>query len=106
MATTYPGKVQTFVTMKDVTAEDAPLVKQYQEAVESGDNELAQRILNNIPEHNAKLIRADFFNTMSDTCVALQNTFDTAFVPDYIVSESRPTQQKNGELWFEITGEV
>lgn len=106
MATTYPGKIQTFVTMKDVTAEDASLIKQYQEAVESGDNDLAQRILNNIPEHDAKLIRAEFFNTISDTCVALQNTFNSAFLPDYIVSESRPAQQKNGSLWFEITGDL
>lgn len=92
--------------MKDVTVDDAPLVKQYQEAIEAGDPDLAQTILSRIPDGSAKLIRAEFFNDMADTCVAIQETITSGFVPGYVVSDTQPTTQKTGDLWFKITGTV
>ena len=36
MATKFPSQVDTFPTMLDITADDAELVKQYQDAMEAG----------------------------------------------------------------------
>ena len=58
MATSFPGTVQTFDKRLDLVETDAPLVKQYQEAMQNGDLSLAASILEKIPDHDKKLISA------------------------------------------------
>ena len=45
MATNFPNQVDTFPTMLDITADDAELVKQYQDAMEAGSYDVAQQVL-------------------------------------------------------------
>ena len=73
--TTFPDAIQNFTTMQDVTASDGALIKQYQEAMENGDLEIAQKIYQQIPDANAKIINSIKINTIQDTAMALERFF-------------------------------
>lgn len=103
MATSFPGTVQTFDKRLDLVEADAPLVKQYQEAMQNGDLSLAATILEKIPDHDKKLISAEFLNDMTDTIEAVETFFLERYTPGYVVSESQPSGQSNGDFWFHIT---
>lgn len=73
--TTFPDAIQNFTTMQDVTASDGALIKQYQEAMENGDLETAQKIYQQIPDANTKIINSIKINTIQDTAMALERFF-------------------------------
>lgn len=102
MATLYPGQIQTFPTMQNITADDADLVKQYQEAMENGNLQEAGNILAQISNYPNKLITADILNTMQDTLVALQVKFDQRYSPGITVSVDAPTNPGNGDYWWQV----
>lgn len=79
--TTFPEQVQTFVTMLNMTIADAPAVKGYQQAMEAGNNTLAQQYYNQITNADQKFIDATKMNRLMDTCVALQNFYLTDIQP-------------------------
>lgn len=106
MATTFPTTIQTFPTMQDMTASDALLVSQYQQAMQAGNTALAQNILSQIPDSDSKIISAELLNTAWDTLVALQKFFNLRYSPAYVVSETQPEDQEIGDYWFQVTGEV
>lgn len=103
MATTFPDEVQTFVRRLDLTASDGDLVKQYQDAMQNDDLSLAATILEKIPDHDKKLITAEFLNDMTDTIEAVETFFLTKYSPGYIVSENQPAGQNSGDFWFHLT---
>lgn len=102
MATLYPGAIQTFPTMQDVSAADAPFVKQYQDAMQVGDLATAQAALSSMTASAAKRITADFLNTMSDTCIAIQREYLKRYNPSIIVSATQPSTQNNGDYWWQV----
>ena len=104
MATSYPNSVQTFPQMIDLTASDGTLAQQYQAAMQAGNLTLAKQILEQIPDNQNKIITADYLNTINDTLVAVEKYFNTRYSPAYVVSDTRPTNQENGDFWFEVTG--
>ena len=106
MATTFPGQIQTFPTMYDITSSDAALVTQYQSAMQAGDFETAQTILNSIPLAEQKIVTADLMNQILDTTVAVENFFAKRYSNGYIVSPTQPPSQNSGDFWFQITGTV
>lgn len=106
MATTYPGSIQNFPTMKDMSESDALLVTQYQQAMQAGNIPLAQNILAQISDADSKIISAELLNTAWDTLVALQKFFDLRYSPAYVVSETQPEDQEIGDYWFQVTGEI
>lgn len=106
MATTFPGQIQTFPTMYDITSSDAALVAQYQSAMQAGDFETAQTILNSIPLAEQKIVTADLMNQILDTTVAVENFFANRYSNGYIVSPTQPSGQSSGDFWFQITGTV
>ena len=84
--TQFPTNIQTFVTMLNMTANDAPLIKQYQTAMENGDTALAQSIYIQIANADAKFIDSTKLNTLMQTCVALQRFYKTDIQP-YITTK-------------------
>ena len=106
MATTFPEQIQTFPTMYDITSSDAALVAQYQSAMQAGDFETAQTILNSIPLAEQKIVTADLMNQILDTTVAVENFFAKRYSNGYIVSPTQPPSQNSGDFWFQITGTV
>ena len=102
MSSVFPNEIQTFPTMQDISAADASLVQQYQEAMESGNIATATAILGQISNADKKIIRADLFNTITDTSVALQKYYAEKFSNGYIVSATQPAWQANGDFWFKL----
>ena len=103
MATSYPNSVQTFPQMIDLAASDGPLVQQYQTAMQAGNLTLAQQILAQIPNNQSKIITADYLNTINDTVVAVEKYFQARYSPAYVVSNTQPSAQENGDFWFQVT---
>ena len=71
-----------------------------------GNLALAQNILEQIPNNQSKIITADYLNTINDTITAVQKYFNNRYSPGYIVSTTQPTNQQDGDFWFQVTGEV
>ena len=103
MATSYPNSVQTFPQMIDLAASDGPLVQQYQLAMQTGNLTLAKQILAQIPNNQSKIITADYLNTINDTVVAVEKYFQARYSPAYVVSNTQPSAQENGDFWFQVT---
>lgn len=104
MSTLFPGEIQTFPQMIDLTASDGSLVQQYQSAMQAGNLTLAKQILGQIPNNQNKIITADYLNTINDTLVAVEKYFQTRYSPAYVVSKTQPQGQEANDFWFEITG--
>ena len=104
MATSFPNAIQNFPQMIDLIASDGALVQQYQAAMQAGNLTLAKQILDQIPNSQSKIITADYLNTINDTLVAVEKYFQTRYSPAYIVSNTQPSAQENGDFWFQVTG--
>ena len=104
MSTLFPGALQTFPQMIDLTASDGTLVQQYQTAMQAGNLTLAQQILTQIPNNQSKIITADYLNTINDTVVAVEEYFQVRYSPAYVVSNIQPSAQESGDFWFQVTG--
>ena len=103
MPSLFPGAIQTFPQMIDLTASDGTLAQQYQAAMQAGNLTLAKQILAQIPNNQSKIITADYLNTINDTVVAIETYFKGRYSPAYIVSESQPAYQEATDFWFEVT---
>ena len=104
MATSFPNQIQNFPQMQDITAQDAILVQQYQNAMQVGNLSLAQQILAQIPNNQNKIVTADYLNTINDTVIAVQKYFGARYSPAYVVSETQPINQEKSDFWFQVTG--
>ena len=104
MPSLFPGAIQTFPQMIDLTASDGTLAQQYQAAMQAGNLTLAQQILAQIPNNQNKIITADYLNTINDTVVAVEKYFQARYSPAYVVSNTQPSAQENGDFWFQVTG--
>lgn len=104
MSTLFPGAIQTFPQMIDLTASDGTLAQQYQAAMQAGNLALAKQILAQIPNNQNKIITADYLNTINDTVVAVEQYFQARYSPAYIVSDTQPQSQEKNDFWFEIMG--
>ena len=104
MATSFPNQIQNFHQMQDITAQDAILVQQYQNAMQVGNLFLAQQILAQIPNNQNKIVTADYLNTINDTVIAVQKYFGARYSPAYVVSETQPINQEKSDFWFQVIG--
>lgn len=102
MATTYPDSYQEFPTMQNISATDAPIVEQYQQAVQNGEYARAQQLLQSISNFDKKMITASLLNTVFDTNVALQKFYTARYNPAYVVSNAQPLGQEVGDFWIKI----
>ena len=103
MSTLFPGAIQTFPQMIDLTASDGALAQQYQAAMQAGNLALAKQILAQIPNNQNKIITADYLNTINDTVIAVEKYFQARYSPAYVVSNTQPSAQENGDFWFQVT---
>lgn len=104
MSTLFPSEIQTFPKMTDLTASDGELIKQYQAAMQAGNLTQAKQILGQISNGQSKIITADYLNTINDTVVAVEKYFQARYSPAYVVSNTQPSAQENGDFWFQVTG--
>lgn len=103
MATTYPDSIQTFTAKKNIDpTTDTQYLIAYQNAVMSGDIAAMQEALNQIPDIDKKLITSEDFNTIIDTCYALEEFFNKRYSSAYIVSSAQPATQETGDFWIRV----
>lgn len=100
--TTFPDSVQTFVTMLNISVSDAEAVNGYQQAMRVGDYATAQSYMSQITNGNQKIIDATKFNTLIDTCVALERFYQTDIAP-YV--ENKQEEWQNEIDKFSYVGE-
>ena len=98
MPSSYPNSIQLFPTMQDMTASDALLVTQFQQAMQSGNIPLAQTILAQITDKDTKIISAELLNTAWDTLVALQKQFITKYSPRIYYFRNTTSRSRNWGL--------
>lgn len=103
MSTSFPGAIQSFPTMMDMTATDGTLVAQFQTAMQAGDLDTARTVLASIPYYQNKVLTAELMNNILDTITAVQKYFQARYSNGYILSETQPAAQETGDYWFEIT---
>ena len=79
--TTYPNTVDTFTQFLDIVASDGDLVKQYQVAMQNGDEATANAVLQQIPAYRQKLLTAQDLNKFIDAITATERFYKTDIVP-------------------------
>ena len=79
--TTYPNTVDTFIQFLDIVASDGDLVKQYQVAMQNGDEATANAVLQQIPAYRQKLLTAQDLNKFIDASTAAERFYKTDIVP-------------------------
>lgn len=104
MPSLFPGAIQNFPQMINLSASDGALAQQYQAAMQAGNLALAKQILAQIPNNQNKIITADYLNTINDTVVAVEKYFQARYSPAYVVSNTQPSAQESGDFWFQVTG--
>lgn len=102
LQTSFPDQIQEFPEMEDITVDDLPLVNQYQQYILAGNFAAANGVLQQIQNADRKILKAETINLMGDTTMALERSFQQRYGPFYVVSQSQPTNQKTGDLWFQI----
>ena len=90
--TVFPSEgIDTFVQYLNITVQDAPYVEQYVEAMNAGNQTLANQILQQIPSATQKIIQSADLNQMTQAILALERFYGTD-VEGYI-----QTQQEDWE---------
>lgn len=85
--TVFPdGGIDSFLTYVNVTASDGPLIKQYIDAMNSGNQTLASQIFANIPSASQKIIKATDLNKLSQAILAVERFYKTDVMP-YVQSK-------------------
>ena len=79
--TNFPSSVDQFMTFLNVVASDGPLIEQYLEAMNAGNQTQANQILAQIPQASQKLITATDLNTLSQAMLAVERFYLTDIEP-------------------------
>lgn len=87
--------------MLDMLASDGPLVKQYMDAMNSGNQTLANQIFSQIPSASQKIIQAVDLNKMTQAIQAVERFYKTDVQP---VIEEKQTAWINEIERFEYIG--
>lgn len=89
--TNFPEQVDNFIQWLDITASDGTLIKQYTEAVQSGNMLLANQILSQIPSATQKIIKANDLNKLTQAMLAVER-FYKSDVQGYIANKQQEWQ--------------
>lgn len=99
--TTFPDSIQSFVTMLNMTVEDAEYVKGYQEAVLNNDTASQIYFYSKIVDAPQKFIDSGKINTLMQTCMALERFYGTEIEP---FIEEKEANWENRVNQFNYTG--
>ena len=77
----FPDSNDVFKTYLDILASDGPIIKDYINAVNSGNQDLANQILRTIPSVYQKLITAQDLNQAMQAILALERFYGTDVQP-------------------------
>lgn len=75
--TTFPENKDSFTQFLDILSTDGALIKEYKDAVSSGNQTVAMQKLQQIPAYRRKLLTAEDLNKFADAVVALERFYGT-----------------------------
>ena len=79
--TVFPDDIDSFTTWLNITASDGVLIQQYVDAMNQGNQTLANQILAQIPSGTQKIIKATDLNKISQALQAIERFFLTDIQP-------------------------
>ena len=79
--TDFPNDLDTFLTYLNIAATDGPLIKQYMDAMDAGNQVLANQILAQIPSASQKIIKATDLNKLTQAMLAVERFYHTDIEP-------------------------
>lgn len=79
--TNFPDDIDSFTTWLNITASDGVLIQQYVDAMNQGNQTLANQILAQIPSGTQKIIKATDLNKISQALQAIERFFLTDIQP-------------------------
>lgn len=77
----FPDSVDSFLQFLNIVASDGPLIKQYMDAMNSGNQTLANQVLAQIPSANQKIITASDLNKLTQAMLAVERFYKTDIEP-------------------------
>lgn len=90
--TNFPDSIDTFPNYLNITPSDGILIKQYMEALNIGDQVLANQILAQIPSAAQKIIRATDLNKVMQAVLAVERLYNDD-IYDYILTQQADWEQ-------------
>lgn len=79
--TDFPNDLDTFLTYLNIAATDGPLIKQYMDVMNAGNQVLANQILAQIPSASQKIIKATDLNKLTQAMLAVERFYHTDIEP-------------------------
>lgn len=79
--TNFPDETDSFLTYVNIASDDGPKVKQYIEAMNSGNQTLANQILQTIPAASQKIIKATDLNKLTQAILSVERFYKTDVQP-------------------------
>lgn len=86
LSNNFPDSLDVFTNFLNITSTDAPIVKQYFEAVQASNFTLAQQLFNQIPNGSQKILTAQKLNLFSD-CLASLERFYADDIETYVATK-------------------
>lgn len=77
----FPNSLDSFINYVNITAADGPLIRQYLEAMQQGNQVEASNIFTQIPAGTQKLITAQGLNKIVQATLALERFWNTDIFP-------------------------
>lgn len=81
--TVFPENLDSWGQFLNIVASDGPLVQQYIEAMEAGNQTLAEQILTQIPSASQKIIKATDLNKLTQAMLAVERFYKDN-IADYV----------------------
>lgn len=79
--TDFPNSLDVFAQMLNITATDGKIVQQYMDAMNAGDQALANQIIATLPSATQKIINADGLNKITQAMLAVERFYYTDIEP-------------------------
>lgn len=90
---TFPEQLDTFTQMLDITASDGPMIQRYMDAMNEGNQVLANEIFSQIPSGTQKVLKAVDLNKMSQAIQAVERFYQSDIYDHIIQNENKWRQE-------------
>ena len=91
--TTYPNTLDQFLTYLSITSSDGPIIQQYMDAMNAGNQTLANQILATLPSASQKIITATDYNKFAQCIQAIERFYTT---------DIKPYIEQQQESWLNV----
>ena len=91
--TAYPNTLDQFLTYLSISSSDGPIIQQYMDAMDAGNQTLANQILATLPSASQKIITATDYNKFAQCIQAIERFYTT---------DIKPYIEQQQESWLNV----